>query len=131
MAASALLHRTSLWRETSQPQQPLNGENAKLTFGHFGKRVKYHGGNGSEDRERVARRSQNHDAQLPVFQVLLLPEILIHGHERVELVFRRIEQRPVIEIRPSTLMSRLRAVTRQQGCERPRQVAIEQDPHRT
>ncbi|MCO4098616.1 MAG: hypothetical protein HEQ38_04260 [Gemmatimonas sp.] len=108
-----------------QPQQPLNGENAKLTDGHFGKRVKHHGGKGSEDRERVSRRSQNDDAQLPVFQVLLIPEILIRRHERVELQFRRIEQRPVIEIRPSTLMSRLRGVTGQQGCERPRQVAIE------
>jgi hypothetical protein len=52
VAASALLHRTSLWRETSQPQQPLNGENAKLTFGHFGKRVKYHGGSAQRNFKR-------------------------------------------------------------------------------
>lgn len=76
-------------------------------------------------------RSQQNNSQLPMHQVLLKSEILIHGHKGVELLLRGVEQRSVVQVRPSTLMRRLRAVTWQQAGECARKIAIQQDAHRT
>jgi len=56
---------------------------------------------------------------LPVARVLLIPQALIHRNDGVELVFGGIEQWPVIEIRPPTLVRRLGTMPRQQGGKGP------------
>ena len=82
----------------------LFSHHAELAEFHSIKCVEHSRRERSEDRQRVARRSNEHNAQAAPAEILLESQTLIHCDEGVVLRLGSVEQRAVIEIRPSSLV---------------------------
>jgi hypothetical protein len=107
----------------------LDADHTKLTHVHRGEGLENSRGEWGEHWERVAVRFDYHNPQTATAEVLLVTEPLIGGDERVVLRLGGIEEWPVIEIRPPSLVNRVDDVPRQVGRQAARQVAVEQDAH--
>ena len=76
------------------------------------------------------RGHEHHYRQLPVRQILLIPEALICRDEKfVAILFRPIEQSAIAELRPSPFEGRIHTVLGKVTPKRYRSSLIEQDPH--
>ncbi len=119
---------TAVGRPVSSGES-LDTDHTKLTRCHRSQRVENRRSERCEHGERVAIRLNDNDPYPTAAQVLLIAEPLIGGNERVVLGLGGIEERPVIEIRPPSLVNRVHDVPREMGGEATRQVAVEQDAH--
>lgn len=112
-----------------QVQRSLYANHAEVTWGHREKGVKNCWRNRREHWNGVARCADEENAQAATAKVLLKAKVLIHRKQRVKLSLRRIEQRAVVQVRPSTSVDGLNAMSGKERTEGPRQVAIEKDAH--
>ena len=75
------------------------------------------------------RSQQDDDCQFPVYEVLLMAEILIRRDQELVAVFlRAVEQLPVAQARPASFEGRVNLVPPQVPAEGCRRTLVEQDP---
>lgn len=112
-----------------QVQQSLYANHAEIAWGHREKGVKNGWRNRSEHWDGVARCADEENAQAAAAKILLKAKVLIHRKQSVKLSLRRVEQRAVVQVGPSTSVHGLNAMPGKERTEGPRQVAVEKDAH--
>ena len=105
--------------------------------GHDSEFAGRHLGQGGEDRrcqrcegwQTGSRRAEHDDPERTAAEILLKAEILICSDKRIVFLFRRVEQRAIIQVRPLSHVDAVHAVARQECAERTRQIGIEEHAH--
>ena len=88
----------------------LDAHDSQMARRHLRERGQNLRGEGRQNWQTRARRANDDDADPPAPEILLIPQPLVGGNERIVLRLGGVEQRAVIEIRPAALVHTLNPV---------------------